>query len=290
MDVPPPPLDYNSRPVPVNWRPLLWSLAILSAGFLVVLILQGPVTRLYQQHQRKLAINAMLQLQEACLKYSIPPGTLVFDHSPGTAATLQQLGYARVTASGRRTFSEAAVTPSPTLKLFQDSAVALNDRNWGYNPIESPGDGVVFMHERNTPSGQPVLIVAFVYTDGAPDPRYEPWYELRIFRLIPATPTSPPRGADNWYNLDVSLQRPADGILQIRAGIPDNQDRSHFVIPILKGGKSIDLHCWLKEDFKIKVRAKDGVVKQDNRCTSSAVYWSWPESVTRTPDYHEGLD
>ena len=280
-------LEYEPSAKGINWKPWVRPAAIAVAVLILVLLLEQPARNLYQQWRRRQAVGALLRLQAACMRYSMPQGMLVLDHSPGTAALLRQPGYKPIIDSGGRSYSHAAVFVPPLLKEFQDSTTGLYAR-----PLSARAEGVVFMHERKTPSGTPVLIVAHPFTDGQPDPKYEPWYEIRMFRMIPATPTVGPRNADDWYNLLISIQRPVDGVLQIRAGQPDQADASHFVIPILKGDKSIDLHCWLRDDFKIKVRADGGIVRQNAPCTDADVYWSWPASLEpgSNPDFHRGLD
>ena len=59
---------------------------------------------------------------------------------------------------------------------------------------------------RRTPSGQRALVVAFVYTDGAPDPPHGPWYDVRWDALLAhetqVDPTSP-----FWFGLPRDVSR-----------------------------------------------------------------------------------
>lgn len=154
--------------------------------------------------------------------------------------------------------------------------------NWG---------GLVFLHERRTPSGTPVLLAVCAYSDGQPDQRYQPSYNLRVWRFHPATETSGPENVGGHYNIMISLGRPKEGALQVLAGQSNSVDGSKFIIPVRVGGKAIDLHCLVRDDYSLKVRASEGYVQQDEKAVSAVLYPEFPSSVgPNYPNMHKGLD
>lgn len=216
----PPPLQYAPRPGPLRRR-LARRVGVLLIVFAATFVsirwgrpVAGRVELLYWQRQ--------------CLHYTAPPDQVVYEHGAnGPPALLAGGGdYVPVTVRPDGFQSSTPLTAAAHLPRCAEKFLAQCP-----GPCISLPAGVLFMHERQTPSGaRRLVIVTSGFLQGA-TPLFIPGHDVKADILRPGTLRQPPEEKVGPVILDVLFsQRPTPIHLRVFAGQADAVDPTHFTI------------------------------------------------------------
>ncbi|HZL34276.1 MAG TPA: hypothetical protein VFC78_03135 [Tepidisphaeraceae bacterium] len=201
----------------------------------------------------------LLYWQQQCLRYAPPPDLVVYQQDATDTPALASAGGAYEAlnlheyGSPRRT-TVAVHVPRCEAKYL---ASMPNGRLPGTKymtaipPLLNGRGAVLFMHERQTPSGaRYLLIVRSGFAYGA-DPRFIIAYDLQAKIVSPATWNTLPSDDLGIRNLSVRVDtHAAPPDIKIFAGQADPADASHFTIRYVMDGKPHVVDGFLRDQGK----------------------------------------
>ena len=238
----------------------------------------------------------ILALEQQCLTFSRPAGTVVYEENPAEAARRLregESGYTRAMATENQAPAGwippmRAVTPD----VFRDYLRA----RYG-SPAVGPRGAVLFLHERKTPGGVPHLVYVDFDAGAQFFSRYDHDERSRrsvpvhvqsksrrvSARAVPLAAAGEPRQRLPERTLSLVLPDssglvaaparqdstapapPVDygNVLRVFAGQPDPADPTHFTIPYELDGRGGVIDGWLKDD-RIELRPREGRWVYDN--------------------------
>lgn len=205
-----------------------------------------------------------LCLQNRLLSHSLPPTTIVYDDNPTSATALLNRGDDHIS------FPPAHETVPPTAHRVGAYHPRFLRRATIFGTAAVPQTGIIFLHERRSPSGNTRLVlvpvrVLWMYWEGR-------WTLVRGFEagtvFLPATwkPGSTIRKArdsglfEGSYDTDVRFR--------YFAGQPDPADPAHFTIvyemlfSYRDGWERGTIDGWLRDDDLIDMKVRDGPLKE----------------------------
>jgi hypothetical protein len=244
----------NPEPTDLSYarriKPPSQNRAIIKVGLIgivaVVLVLFGVklVKQQIKSFHRRQAIAHVLQLQQVCLQYVMPPGLVVYDDSPDAATKYPRPPYAAgvdVNGSVELLPSIATFHP-PAWDASFDAASAFTGSVW--NPVRG---SIAFMHE--VPVGKEKLLV-LVQARGvdAIDRSAGHGPALRVFQFWPlgGDDLRASRDKKRIPNLPMRFHLPPGESLKVFSGRADPADPSHIIVPFAAGKRSGEVHIWIK--------------------------------------------
>ena len=183
--------------------------------------------------------------QRQCLRDAPPADRIAYAEDPAIAQALitQKLEYVSITSPGG---SMAAGRLPRCWSRFGRGLVT--------------SGAVLFVHERQSPSGERRLVV--VSSDFNPrmsPPLFIIGYDLQVIALAPATWSRPMRYVPQPIRLSVTTSPPPiPPKLKIFAGQADPGDASHFTIRYEMYAQEGLLDGWLRDGGRIEVKVRTG--------------------------------
>jgi hypothetical protein len=248
-------LDY-SRPPRRRRRLFIVGLLVILLP-LIVIFGQGPYFRAQSAWRQYRLKREALNLQEACLRHTIPAGTIVLDNTPGYAErrTPQHVNLV-VWGTQHPAVIRGIILDSPALQQLNDAC-----RSAGLNTAQvGAPTGVAFLHERTLPGGAKRLVVARATaifggrSDSGPLPAaHRIWISSIKFDATGLQ-------NDGEASFLIEQQGALDTPMQVLAGHPDPADLAKFVIPIIARGQQADIHCTIRPSGGVKLATTRGEI------------------------------
>lgn len=245
---------------------------------LIIVLAGGLITGSVKINQYWSAWRAhrhYLETENEEWSYRIPVGTIVYDDHPNAKMPSNVDGY--------NNYGRGFGFHPPILR--EDALAWLADGRIG--AIDYSRDPSALLLERSAPGAKPRLLLA---TIGIEDDQSARWICIG-HRVAEQRPE---------FFLDVCVRidagEPMRYPLTVVAAPVDEQDTSHFVIPLRFDNRQIDLHGWLRDDGKIKLRVSSGWIETaaDGTCG-----WLWERKDLEQPknykppvpsEWHKGLN
>lgn len=239
-----------SQPAPQVRPRRRWDASLLRVGLMVTLLVAVGAGLVYSRVYQRRA--TLLRIQQACMRYSLPPETVVYDEHPDRAAELLKRndGYLAVELGGSG--------GSPTAGRISTDWIVL--RRWAMpSAPQSTTDPVLFLHERRTADGDHGVVcvevdrpnrrlrVTFVHPGGVTvnphavtDVPLAPPPEEGLVMLSP--------GRDPFESKLAEVPSGARADLRFFAGRPDPADPTHFSLPYEWDGRRGEIEMWVQSD------------------------------------------
>ncbi|MDQ3441798.1 MAG: hypothetical protein M3478_15760 [Planctomycetota bacterium] len=225
-------LGYAPAP-PLHRRPRLRRWALFAGFTLLLVVALWLVPRTYRHVQ-------LLRWQSHCLAYAATASEVVYDNDPAEAKRLLAL-------------------PRTYLKDPRDGAAYRVPIEWiqfylaaGFGPQST---GTLFLHQRTSPSGRPVLL--------ALDLNFNPLSADRVMSMgerviVPGALLRPPRQVASRQRGDGTQIRIGQGSrVRVFAGQPDANNPSHFTIDYEMDGARHKLDGWLEDDQSVRIELRE---------------------------------
>lgn len=240
-------------------------------------------------------VQQSLALEQQWRSYEFPAGTVVYEEDPKLAAEymISGKGYRAIPTSNIAPFVDAWQTP-----VIAPSPPPLTGMSGsGYGGSE----GLLLVHERQTPAGRPKLVFVSILGDEAgyqigtsSDKRVNEVVTLFANAFEPIDPSSPSLKTTGvgrqWKSQSLKLHRPPQtnsivhmnthptkvdpgAYLRIMTGSADIKDPTHFTIPYRFGDSEGVVDGWLREDA-IELRPRDGQIQPQSS-------WMLPAPIKR---------
>lgn len=228
-----------------RWDGSFWRL-----GLMVTLLIAVGVGLWYSSVYRRRA--ALLEAQQACLRYVRPPEEIVYEEDPGRAATLLQRndGFVAVPLDDAGQPPAAGRTSATWAKVLRWAMPSV--------PPDKPADPLLFLHERRAADGDRGLVcveadragrrlrITFVHLGGVSiNPHAVTDLHLAPLPKEGLVILSPGRDP---LATKLPAEPGARADLRFYAGRPDPADATHLVLPYEWDGRRGELELWVQSD------------------------------------------
>jgi hypothetical protein len=184
--------------------------------------------------------------QHRCLVYTAPVDQVIYEEDPTSARML---------------------LASPDCAMTANNPQFVARRPWPWREFPSTGvgaDGVAFLHERMTPSGQRRLVVVEVWLRW-PVGTGRQVLQLNNYVIRPRAMAARPEIANNavfCYPVEEFSSLASTDRVRLFAGQPDASDPTHFTIGYAVNGKTGTIDGWLTNVDRVNLQVRDGPAKK----------------------------
>ena len=218
-------------------RVLRWMIFVLTA-ITVMIVVSHAVEDQIVKWQHRQAVNAMLRVQNDCLRYTIAANTLVFNPASGVA-----------------------FHPALYDQFVQSLGPSFDRESLGFDI----GGGILFMHEVDSPDGQRALMIVNLHT---PVPGGQA-YMLRCYHVQLGSADKPSQIEHVSCPLTIHVM-PLTSVRAF-AGQAVAGQASQFVLPLSINNRRVTIDCSLRNDQTVRFTASDGMLVESNQPREGAM-------------------